>query len=132
MSNYYNIEGLKIRVSNHEPNYSMSKFRGENDIEFYTKNIEGEILSVADQIECYCNNNDIDISLFAKIIEDFSSENIPQFKVVSNKEELSYIIYFSNGNIFKALDLSEEEFEECENMTENDWKKSNTSFEIIK
>lgn len=132
MSKYYNIDGLKVRVSDHEPNHAMNKFRGENDIEFYTKNISGEPMSIADQVECYCYNNDLDIELFADLLEDF--ENMPEYKVIAHnddEDELAYTIYFSNGSVVKTTPLSRDEFEEFENNTENDWKRSNISFITI-
>ena len=36
MSTYYKINGLKVRVSDHEPNFSMDRIRGTNDVELYT------------------------------------------------------------------------------------------------
>lgn len=51
MSQYFNIKGLKVRVSDHEPNFSMDKFRGRNDIELYTQDITGKKLDLQTQIE---------------------------------------------------------------------------------
>jgi hypothetical protein len=51
MSKYYTVKGLKVRVSDHEPNFSMDKFRGSNDIELYTKSIDNKKLSIEDQID---------------------------------------------------------------------------------
>lgn len=50
MSKYYEIKDLKVRVSDHEPNFSMDKFRGVNDIELYTKSADSKTLNIEDQI----------------------------------------------------------------------------------
>lgn len=71
MSKYYTIASLKVRVSDHEPNFSMDKFRGKNDVELYTKSADNQILSVEAQIERYCEKNTVDIALFAQVLEDF-------------------------------------------------------------
>lgn len=69
MSTYYNINGLKVRVSDHEPNTSL---RGSNDIYFWTKSpICNESLSVVSQVESYCEKHDLDINLFSDILRDF-------------------------------------------------------------
>lgn len=78
MSKYYTINGLKVRVSDHEPNHSMNKFRGTNDVELYTKSIEGRTLSILAQVESYCDDNDLDIALFSNVLSDF-----PEVEVVS-------------------------------------------------
>jgi hypothetical protein len=71
MSKYYNINGLKVRVSDHEPNHAMNKFRGENDVEFYTKSIDNRTLSIESQVYGYCDKHDLDMSLFAEVLVDF-------------------------------------------------------------
>jgi hypothetical protein len=71
MSKYYNINGLKVRVSDHEPNHAMNKFRGENDVEFYTKSIDHSVLSIESQVYGYCDKHDLDMSLFAEVLSDF-------------------------------------------------------------
>ena len=68
MSTYYNINGLKVRVSDHEPNTAL---RGGNDIYFWTKSADNSKLSVISQIEAYCEKHDMDINLFAEIMRDF-------------------------------------------------------------
>jgi len=50
MSTYYYINGKKVRVSDHEPNYSMNCVRGSNDIELYTHDVAGKKLDVQAQI----------------------------------------------------------------------------------
>lgn len=71
MSKYYNINGKKVRVSDHEPNFSMDRFRGRNDIEFYTLSADNRTLSVIDQINTYCEKHDLDPILFEEVAKDF-------------------------------------------------------------
>lgn len=51
MSKYYDIKGLKVRVSDHEPNFTMDKIRGVNDILLYTKSADNKPLNLEDQID---------------------------------------------------------------------------------
>jgi hypothetical protein len=71
MSKYYNINGKKVRVSDHEPNFSMDRFSGRNDIEFYTVSADNRKLSVIDQINNYCEKHDLDPILFEEVAKDF-------------------------------------------------------------
>jgi len=75
MSKYYNIKGLKVRVSDHEPNYSMDRFRGRNDIELYTKSADNRKLDVESQIEWLFIKgiipDDLTIEDFEEIIDDY-------------------------------------------------------------
>ena len=88
MSTYYKINGLKVRVSDHEPNFSMDRMRGKNDVELYTVDACGNKLSVAGQIERYCEKNDLNIELFAEVVKDFPEEEyIP--KMTISKEEVT-------------------------------------------
>lgn len=49
---YITFDDKKIRISNHEPNESMRRFRGEADLEIYTHDVVGkEINSKYDVIE---------------------------------------------------------------------------------
>jgi hypothetical protein len=79
MSKYYKINGLKVRVSDHEPNHAMNKFRGTNNVEFYTKSADNRTLSVVSQVEWYCEDNNLDISLFSEVLEDFRDAEIISF-----------------------------------------------------
>ncbi|RKD96743.1 hypothetical protein [Marinifilum flexuosum] len=74
MSEYYKIKGLKVRVSDHEPNFSMDRIRGRNNVELYTVDACGTKLSVISQIERYCEKNDLNIELFSEIIKDYPDE----------------------------------------------------------
>ncbi|MXV39389.1 hypothetical protein GO491_11990 [Flavobacteriaceae bacterium Ap0902] len=38
---YVEHNGKKVRVANHEPNFAMTKFRGDADLEIYTHDVEG-------------------------------------------------------------------------------------------
>lgn len=80
MSQYYKINDLKVRVSDHEPNYSMDRIRGRHEIEFYTKDVCNNRLSVIAQIEAYCDKHDIDISLFDEIAKDYPDEEMEYSK----------------------------------------------------
>ena len=53
MSKYYQINGLKVRVSDHEPNTSL---RGSNDIYLYIRSACNKLLSIESQIEAVCEN----------------------------------------------------------------------------
>lgn len=50
MSEYHNINGKKVRISDHEPNFTMDRFRGSNDIEIYTVDACGSKLDIQGQI----------------------------------------------------------------------------------
>ena len=81
MSKYYKINGLKVRVSEHEPNVSMDRLRGRNDVEFYTISIDNNKLSVIDQINHYCDKHDLDTVIFTEIAKEFPDEEyIPSWK----------------------------------------------------
>jgi len=49
---YVSFNGKKIRISNHEPNHSMTRFRTEADLEIYTHDVVGkEINNKYDVVE---------------------------------------------------------------------------------
>lgn len=50
MSKYYQISNKKIRVSDHEPNFSLDFLRGKNDVELYTVDACGAKLDIQAQI----------------------------------------------------------------------------------
>lgn len=68
MSKYYQINGLKVRVSDHEPNTSL---RGSSDIYLYVKSVCNELLSIENQIEAICEKEGYNLSDFQPIIEDW-------------------------------------------------------------
>lgn len=68
MSKYYQINGLKVRVSDHEPNTAL---RGSNDIHLYVKSACNELLSIESQIEGICGKKGYNISDFQTIINDW-------------------------------------------------------------
>lgn len=71
MSKYYQVNGLKVRVSDHEPNFSMDKFRGKNTIELYTKDVCNNLLSIETQLEVICEKKGYDITDFQDVINDW-------------------------------------------------------------
>lgn len=89
MSKYYQINDLKVRVSDHEPNFAMDRFRGVNDIELYIKSACNELLSVEGQIETLCEKRGYDISDFQVIIDDWKdgTYNINAFEKVEEEIE---------------------------------------------
>lgn len=72
MSKYYNIGGKKLRVSDHEPNTAL---RGSSDIYFWTSDACGNTLSIGGQIDKYCENNNVDITIFSDVIRDFADSD---------------------------------------------------------
>ena len=69
MSTYYNIEGKKVRVSDHEPN---TKLNGSNDLYIWLKDACGSSLSVGSQIDRFIDKYDMDLKSFEPIIRDFA------------------------------------------------------------
>lgn len=98
MSKYYNINGLKVRVSDHEPNYSMDRFRGKNDVEFYTISADNRKLSVIAQIDHYCDKHDLDPSIFAEVERDFPD---PEIITVRTPEKIEVTQEIADG--FRAI-----------------------------
>lgn len=95
MSSYYNIKGLKVRLSDHEPNYSMDRMRGHNDIELYikdacNKNLDVEccIEGILEHIERYPNlaGSDLQMEDFAEVIRD-AKEMQEESRRVNYEEE---------------------------------------------
>lgn len=100
MSKYYNIEGLKIRVSDHEPNHAMNKFRGENDVEFYTKSIDNCTLSIESQVYGYCDKHDLDMTLFAEVLADFPE---PVAVVANKAQDIVQVVTQDFINTYNAI-----------------------------
>lgn len=69
MSAYYDIQGKKIRISDHVPN---TRLNGSNDIYFWLKDACGTTLSIGAQIDAYCDKHDLDICVFEKVIRDYA------------------------------------------------------------
>ena len=69
MSKYYEIEGMKVRVSNHEPNESLN---GSSDIYIWTNDACGTKLSIGAQIDKVADKKDLDFRVFEAIINDFA------------------------------------------------------------
>lgn len=79
MSKYYNIEGKKVRVSDHEPN---TKLNGSSDLYIWTTDACGKKISIGSQIDRFCFKYNMQISDFEKVIKDFSYSD----------EECSYML----------------------------------------
>ena len=128
MSNYYNINGMKVRVSDHEPNFSMDRLRGSNDVEFYTVTADNRKLSVIDQISYYCDKHDLDVDIFAEVAKDFPDAEytpIQSEKMVVTQEILNgYRAITGKGSMKK-----QEKY--CERLGLNSYKMSQANY-IIK
>ena len=68
MSKYYNIKGLKVRISDHEANTAL---RGSSDISLYVKSADNRLLSIESQIENVCDKRDLNIEDFQVIIDEW-------------------------------------------------------------
>lgn len=69
MSTYYQVEGKKVRVSDHEPN---TKLNGSNDLYIWIKDACGNSLSIGGQIDRFVDKYDMELSSFEQIAKDFS------------------------------------------------------------
>lgn len=85
MSKYYQINDLKVRVSDHEPNTAL---RGSNDIYLYVKSACNELLSVETQIEVLCEKRGYNISDFQTVINDWKDGTYDIHIFESVKEEI--------------------------------------------
>jgi len=88
MSKYYQINGLKVRISDHEPNFSMNKFRGENDIELYVKSADNQTLSIEGQLDYICEKKNLNISDFKEIINDWQDGTYDKNHFSKKEEEI--------------------------------------------
>ena len=86
MSKYYQINGLNVRVSDHEPNTAL---RGSNDIYLYVKSACNELLSIESQLESICLKKGYNISDFQEVINDWkdSTYDIHVFESVVEEVE---------------------------------------------
>lgn len=91
MSKYYNINGLKVRVSDHEPNYSLDRMRGANDIELYIKGLGNELLSIEEQLYYICDRRGLNLEDFQEVLNDWKdgSYNVDFFKSKEVEDEVS-------------------------------------------
>ena len=83
MSKYYFINGLKIRVSDHEK--GIAPGRG-CDVTFYIKSVDNRLLSVVSQLDSFCEKNNYNVKDFSEISTEWAdgSYGIDAF---SHKEE---------------------------------------------
>lgn len=129
MSVYYKINGLKVRVSDHEPNFSMDRIRGRADVEFYTKDACNTKLSVISQIEKYCDRHDLDICLFDQIIKDYPDEEVEYLltpvKIEITQDILSGYMAISGKGSMKKKDKY------CERLGIDSFKMSQGYYKIV-
>lgn len=85
MSAYYDIKGLKVRISDHEPNWGLN---GTPDIEIYIKSADGRLLSVESQIESICDKRGYNISDFKPVLNDWADGTYDKDFFVVKKEEI--------------------------------------------
>lgn len=85
MSKYYQINGLKVRVSDHEPNTSL---RGSNDICLYIRSACNELLSIESQIETVCEKRGYEISDFQEVINDWKDGTYDMHAFENANEEV--------------------------------------------
>lgn len=128
MSIYYKINGLKVRVSDHEPNFSMDRIRGRADVEFYTKDACNKKLSVISQIEAYCDKHDMDMSLFDEIVKDYPGEVVKGYtpeKIDISQEILDgYLAISGKGSMKKK-----EKY--CERLGIDSFKMSQGYYKVV-
>ena len=108
MSTYYNISGLKVRVSDHEPN---ERLNGSSDIELYTVDASGQKLSIEGQLEHICERRQLDIALFSAVLSDFPEqvyEHTDRTKIIVSDEFLqAYKAMTGKGVLIRQKALSE-------------------------
>ena len=100
MSTYYNIQGLKVRVSDHEPNTSL---RGSNDLNLYIKSASNELLSIESQIERFCINRGYNVEDFREVLNDWKDGSYSVDAFVSKKEESDSSISITAINSIREL-----------------------------
>ncbi len=79
MSQYYKVNGMKVRVSDHEAN---TRLNGSNDITIWTKDACGNALSIGGQIDRLCDKHNLELSAFESIVRDYADTD----------EECKYIL----------------------------------------
>ncbi|QHC84992.1 hypothetical protein AS589_09510 [Empedobacter brevis] len=125
MSKYYKVNGLKVRISDHEAN---TKLNGSSDIYFYTKSADNRKLCVASQVECYCEKHDLDISLFQDILNDYPVEEYNPIerpvKVIVSQDFIDGYRAISGKGSMKKKDNY------CESFGVNAFKISQGCYEI--
>lgn len=132
MSKYYKINGLKVRVSDHEPNYSLDWMRGKNDVELYTKSICNTKLSVITQIEKYCDDNDLDYSIFKEVMEDYPDPEPISYKYRHVTEKIEVTQEVVDGYLsIKGRGSMRKRDRYCDNLGICSYKMSQGYYTII-
>jgi len=130
MSTYYKINDLKVRISDHEPNYSMDRMRGTNDVELYTVDACGNKLSVVGQIERYCEKHNLDIELFAEVMKDFPEEEYIQTISISKVKVTAEFIEGYRAISGKGSMRKKERY--CKQHNVDAWKVSQGNYIVTK
>lgn len=95
MSKYYEIKGLKVRVSDHEPN---ERLRGSSDIYLYTISADGRKLSLRSQVERVLElNSELTLSDFDEVLG--RKKTINQLTIAKSYVDL----WFQNASENKDL-----------------------------
>ena len=68
MSKYYQINGLKVRISDHEANAALN---GGADMFLYVRSAENKTISVSGQLERICERRGLDINDFTAVLNDW-------------------------------------------------------------
>ena len=68
MSKYYQINGLKIRISDHEANAALN---GGADIFLYVRSADNQTISVSGQLERICERRGLNVNDFADVLDDW-------------------------------------------------------------
>ena len=93
MSRYYQINGLKVRVSDHEPNEGL---RGSSDIYLYTISADNRLLSIEAQIEFICEKKGYNLSDFQEVINDWKDGSYDKHTMEYTTEESDEDNYISD------------------------------------
>tara|TARA_R100000027_G_scaffold67662_1_gene67559 strand:+ start:2587 stop:3018 length:432 start_codon:yes stop_codon:yes gene_type:complete len=130
MSKYYQINGLKVRVSDHEPNFSMDKFRGRADVEFYTISADNIKLSVVDQIGYYCDKHDLDPDIFKEVAKDFPDPEYISVKSPTKIEVTQEVVDGYRAISGKGSMSKKEKY--CERIGVDSFKMSQGYYTVVK
>jgi len=84
MSKYYQVKGLKVRISDHEPN---TRLNGSSDINLYIKSACNELLSIESQVEAICEKKGYNLIDFKEVIDEWKDGTYTINELSSKTEE---------------------------------------------